>query len=183
MQPTENVQELMVETSNLRADRGFVGGSLVTDVTRAGTNDWHGGAYEFYSGNVLRTRSFFNTTNNPDPRFVHNQMGANFGGPIMKDKTFIFGSWEGTFDNGAMTQLRTVPTAQAIAGNFSGVPGLTIYNANSGTNGVGRTVYAGGLIPANQINPTAAAFASFFPAPNQPGLVNNLGATSPSGSS
>jgi len=179
VQPTENVQELMVETSNLRADRGFAAGALVTDVTRAGTNDWHGGLYEFYSGNILRTRNPFNTANNPDPRFAHNNMGANFGGPIVRDRTFFFGSWEGLFDNGSLTQVSTVPTAQAMGGNFGAIPGLTLYNPTTGINGAGRTVYAGGIIPANQINRTAAAFASFFPAANQAGFTNNLVSNSP----
>jgi len=174
VQPVENVQELVIETSNLRPNKGFAAGALVTDITRAGTNDWHGGLYEFYSGNILRSRNVFNTANNPTPRFVHNQLGGNFGGAIVRDRTFFFGSYDGNFDNGSMTQLSTVPTAQALTGNLSGIPGLTIYNPNTGTNGVGRTAFAGGIIPVAQINRTAAAIAGLFPAANQPGFVNNL---------
>jgi hypothetical protein len=175
VQPMESIHQLNMVTASMPAERGFVAGGLFDSFIRPGTNSWHGDLFEFYSGNILRTRTPFNIPSNPDPRFVYNQMGATFGGPIARDKTFFFGSYEGTFQNGSMTEMSTVPTAAMLGGNFSAVPGLTLYQPTTGTAaGSGRTPFAGGIIPASRINPTAAAIASFFPAPNQPGVSDNL---------
>lgn len=172
--PEETVQQLNIITANETADKGFTGGALYTAVTPGGTNDFHGSLYEFYSGDFLRTRNPFNTNGNPDPRFVYNQFGASAGGPIVRDQTFIFGSYEGTYQNGANTLITTVPTAQALTGNFNGIPGLVVYNPNSGINGANRVPFANNNIPGSLINPTARTIAGFFPAANMPGFFNNF---------
>ena len=173
VQPDESIQQLNIVSANPTVESGFAAGTFYTPVTRGGTNDWHGSLFEFYNGNILNTRSFFNTAGNPDARFVYNQMGATVGGAIVPDKTFIFGSYEGTFANGGLTQLATVPTLQAGAGNFSAIPGLTVYNPATGR------PYAGNIIPSSQINPTAAAITGLLPLPNQPGLVDNYVSNTP----
>jgi hypothetical protein len=177
--PAEAIQQKNVSTASLTAEKGYTGGAWVTDVTRPGTNDWHGSLFEIYSGNFLATRNFLNSSANGDPKFNSNQFGGTVGGPVVRDKTFFFGSYEGTYQRGGMTQLLTVPTAQFIGGNFSGLPGFTLFNPNSGVNGVNRTAFTNTTIPADQINPTAAAIAGFFPAPNLPGFVNNYVANVP----
>jgi hypothetical protein len=175
VQPIESVQTLQVETASLRAERGYAGGGVFTSVTRPGASDWHGTLFAFHSNNRLRTRNYFNTPGHPDPRFVYNQFGATLGGPIVEDKTFLFGSYEGTYQNGGMTQVNTVPTAGMIAGNFGAVPGLALYQPNTGTAaGLNRTPFPGNIIPANRLNPTAAALARLLPAANLPGFANNL---------
>ena len=173
--PEEAIEQTQISTASLPAQKGFVGGGLMNDLTRPGTNDWHGSLFEFYSGNILRTRNFFNVPNNPDPRFVYNQMGGTFGGHIIKDKAFVFGSYEGTFANGSNTTLSTVPTPAMITGDFSAVPGLALFNPNTGLpTGAFRTPFAGNVITPGLINPTSAVIASLIPAPNQPGFTNNL---------
>jgi hypothetical protein len=175
VQPMESIQQLNIETASLPAERGFVGGGLMNSLARPGANNWHGSLFEFYSGNILRTRNFFNVAGNPDPRFVYNQAGATFGGPIAKDRTFFFGSYEGTFQNGATTEVTTVPTAAMIAGNFSAVPGLTLYQPTTGAaTGFGRSPFTGNIIPTARLNPTATAIARLFPAPNLAGFSDNL---------
>ena len=84
VQPIESVQQLNLETASLPAERGFTGGGLFNSITRPGTNDWHGSLFEFYSSHILRARNFFNVAQNPNPRFVYNQFGATFGGPLVK---------------------------------------------------------------------------------------------------
>jgi hypothetical protein len=173
--PEEAIQQTQIQTATLPAQRGFTSSGAINDITRPGTNDWHGSLFEFYSGNIIRTRGFFNTPNNPDPRFVYNQMGGTFGGHIIRDKAFVFGSYEGTYANGSNTTLSTVPTPAMVGGDFSAVPGLTLFNPNTGTaTGALRTPFIGNVIPGGLINPTSAAIARFIPAPNQPGFVNNL---------
>ncbi|HLI86868.1 MAG TPA: TonB-dependent receptor [Bryobacteraceae bacterium] len=173
--PTDMIQQFNVSTANLQMDKGFTGGTYAVDNSRGGTNTLHGDLFEFYSGNPLRTRSFFDTVDTNSPRFVYNQFGATVGGPIVKDKIFFFGSYEGQFNSGYNTTISTVPVNGALTGDFSGIPGLTVYNPFTGNSlGTGRTAFAGGVIPAGDLNPTSLAIASFIPAPNAPGLVNNL---------
>src|SRR5439155_11370413 len=126
VQPTENVQQMHVATSTQTAEKGFNGGAVVNDVSRAGTNGFHGSLFEFFSGNQLRARSAFNIGGNPDARLTYNQFGGTIGGPIVRDKTFFFGSYEGTYNRGSNTQVSTVPIPQAITGNFSGIPGVVL---------------------------------------------------------
>lgn len=173
--PSEDVRQMDIETNNLTPNKGFVGGAAVTDLTSTGTNGFHGSLFEFNSGNWSRARDFFNNVpGSHNPRFVYNQFGGTFGGPIFPDKTFFFLSYEGTYQNGDNTQLTTVPTAGIAGGNFSALPDFTLYNPFTGTvTGTGRSTFAGNAIPSALINPTARAIASAFPAPNLPGFVNN----------
>ncbi|MBZ5585709.1 MAG: TonB-dependent receptor [Acidobacteriia bacterium] len=173
VQPEESLQELHIVTSNYREEKGFSGGAINDTMMRGGTNGWHGSLFEFHNDNDLNSRAFFNAASNPIPRYVYNQFGAAVGGAIVPDKTFFFGSYEGNYTRGDQTQVNTVPTTQALSGNFSGIPGLQLYYPNTGINGFGRTPISGNLIPASQINTTAAAIARYFPAPNQPGFFNN----------
>jgi Carboxypeptidase regulatory-like domain/TonB dependent receptor len=178
--PEEMIQQFNISTANLTMDKGFTGGAYVVDNSRGGTNAIHGDAFEFYSGNPLRTRSYFDTINSSAPLFVYNQFGVAVGGPIIKDKLFFFGSYEGNYDQGANTQLSTVPIPGALTGNLSSIPGLSLYNPFTGTaDGFGRAAFAGNIIPASMINPTAAAIASFIPSPNLPGLANNYLSNTP----
>src|SRR5579883_88787 len=175
VQPVDSMKQLDAETASFYLTHGFIGGSNDTSIMPSGTNAFHGDLFEFWSGNVLRTRNFFSTTGVPAPRFVYNQPGAAGGGAIVPDKTFIYGSYQGTFANGSQTQIGTVPTPAALSGDFSGIPGLTLFNPATGLpSGIGRTPFTGNVIPGFMINPTARAIASFFPTPNIPGaIVNN----------
>jgi hypothetical protein len=178
--PENMIQQFNVSTANLTMDKGFSGGAYAMDNSRGGTNAWHGEAFEFYSGNPLRTRSFFDTQSNSAPRFVYNQFGFATGGPIITDKLFFFGSYEGNYNTGSNTQISTVPAGPSFVGDFSGIPGVTVYNPFSGTpTGVGRTQFLGNTIPVGLLNPTSLAIASFIPAPNQPGFVNNYISNTP----
>ena len=85
---------------------------------RGGTNGWHGSLFEFHSNNNLRSRAYFNSPDNPIPRFVYNQFGAAVGGALVPDRTFIFGSYEGNYTRGSDTQMNTVPTSAALAGDL-----------------------------------------------------------------
>jgi len=173
--PEDAVQQMDVETNNLTTNKGFAGGAVVTSLTGSGTNGVHGSLFEFNSGDWSRTRDFFNNVaGNPNPRFVHNQFGATVGGPIVRDKTYFFASYEGTYQNGEDSQLSTVPTAAALNGDFSAIPGLTLYNPFTGTaTGAGRAAFPNNMIPASLLNPTALSIASAFPAANGPGLFDN----------
>lgn len=180
VQPVESLMNMHVVTSNAPASQGFGGGAQLFNLTRPGTNPWHGSLFEFHNNNNLNARSFFNVPGNPKPRFVYNQFGATVGGAVVPDKVFFFGSYEGAYQRGGRTQVATVPTPELRAGNFSGIPGVTIFNPFTGTAaGAGRMAFPNATIPSSLINRFSRTIVSALPLPNQPGLSNNLVANVP----
>jgi Carboxypeptidase regulatory-like domain len=107
--PEDSIQELSVE-SNFGAEYGRNAGAVVNIVTKSGGNDLHGSAFEDFRNAVLNARNFFNTTAQPKDAFRNNQFGGAIGGPIIKDKTFFYGSYEGQREGMAITSINTVPT-------------------------------------------------------------------------
>ena len=110
------IQEFSVLTSNYSAEYGKTSGGVINAVTRSGTNQYHGSVYEFLRNSALDARNYFDTTS---PPFKRNQFGADAGAPIRKDKTFIFGDYEGIRQSKAVTAFDTVPSVAARAGNLS----------------------------------------------------------------
>jgi hypothetical protein len=110
------VEQFTVLTSNYPAQHGRSSGGIIGASTRSGTNEIHGSVYEFFRNSVLDARNFFDTTK---PPFRRNQFGASLGGPIRKDRTFVFSDYEGLRSSLGTTQVDTVPSAAARAGNLS----------------------------------------------------------------
>src|SRR5258708_31405486 len=110
------VEQFSVLTSNYPAQHGRSSRGIIAASTRSGTSDIHGSVYEFFRNRVLDARHFFDTRK---PPFRRNQFGASLGGPIQKDRTFIFGDYEGLRSSLGVTQVDTVPSAAARAGNLS----------------------------------------------------------------
>ena len=111
------IQEFSVLTSNYSAEYGKTSGGVLNAITRSGTNQLHGSAYEFVRNSALDARNFFDGSKIPP--FRRNQFGASAGGPIRKDRTFIFGDYEGIRQSKGVTQVDTVPSHEARAGNLS----------------------------------------------------------------
>src|SRR6266852_3911242 len=107
------VEQFSVLTSNYPAQHGRSSGGIIGASTRSGTSEFHGSVYEFFRNSVLDARNFFDTKK---PPFRRNQFGASLGGPIIKDRTFIFGDYEGLRSSLGVTQVDTVPSAAARAG-------------------------------------------------------------------
>src|SRR5438309_10733699 len=110
------VEQFSVLTSNYPAQHGRSSGGIIGASTRSGTREFHGSVYEFFRNSALDARNFFDTKK---PPFRRNQFGASLGGPIIKDRTFIFGDYEGLRSSLGVTQVDTVPSAAALAGNLS----------------------------------------------------------------
>jgi hypothetical protein len=123
VQPSpDSIEEFRVITNNFDAEYGRNSGAVVNVVTKSGTNDLHGSFYEFFRNDVLNAHQFsFSPTPIPKTPFKQNQFGGTLGGPIKKDKTFIFGSYEGRrIVNGEVSQPVPVPTAAEVKnGDFS----------------------------------------------------------------
>ena len=114
--PEDSIQELNVLT-NFEAEYGRNSGAVVSIVTRSGTNQLHGSAFEDFRNSVLNARNFFNAVGQPKDAFRNNQFGGSVGGPIVKDKTFFYASYEGQREGMAITSINNVPTLN------DGVPG------------------------------------------------------------
>jgi hypothetical protein len=114
--PTDALAEVPV-TGSPEAEFGRSSGATVNIVTKSGSNQIHGSAFEYYRDGAMGARNFFNTTDQPKNSFTNHQFGGSVGGPIVKDKSFWFASYEGQRENGGLPQLGTVPTLADIAAN------------------------------------------------------------------
>src|ERR1700682_3380967 len=161
------IQEFSVLTGGFSAEYGKAAGGVVNAITKSGTNAFHGDVYEFLRNSALDARDYFTRSANvPRPDFKRNQFGASAGGPIIKDKTFIFGDYEGLRQVKGISSDITVATLPARMGILAGVAGT---NHPAGT----ACTTAGGdagtwLDPLASVcvsNQTTREFA-MFPAPN-----------------
>src|SRR5712672_4070594 len=113
---SDAVEQFSVLTSNYPAQVGRSSGGIIGASTRTGTNNFHGDAFEYIRNSAFDARNFFDTAK---PPFRRNQFGGSAGGPIWKDRTFIFGDYEGLRQSQGVTQVNTVPSAAARTGNLS----------------------------------------------------------------
>jgi len=121
----DSIEEFKVISNAFDAEYGRNSGAVVNVVTKSGTNEIHGSFYEFFRNDALNTHPF-TFTPSPKPAFKQNQFGGTLGGPIKKDKTFFFASYEGRrIVQGIVSQPVTVPTASEVGGDFSGGGGAT----------------------------------------------------------
>ena len=108
-QPSINtVSEFKVDNSTFSAEYGRNSGAIVNIATRSGTNELHGEAFEFFRNDALDSRNYFNTPPAQKSPFNRNQFGVNLGGPILRNRTFFFGSYEGTRQRRVSTSTRRV---------------------------------------------------------------------------
>ena len=122
--PVDAMQEFRVISNNYSAEYGHSTGGIVTMSTRSGTNEYHGSLFESLQNNDLNARNFFAQTR---PPVRLNQFGGSLGGPIQKDKTHFFVTWEQTRQLSSDTVTSTVPTMLNRAGDFSDIAN-TIYD-------------------------------------------------------
>ncbi len=147
----DSIDEFRVISNSFDAEYGRNSGAVVNVVTKSGTNDIHGSFYEFLRNDVLNTHPF-SFSPSPKPAFKQNQFGGTMGGPIKKDKTFFFASYEGRrIVQGIVSQPVTVPTAAQVGGDFSGGTTFTGSLTDATVAGLlqGRCG-SGSSLPANQ---------------------------------
>src|SRR5262245_48971443 len=178
--PAEAIQQFSVSTSNYDAEFGRAVGAVVNVTTRPGTNEFHGSLYEFHNNSAFKARNYFNLTRGADgkihvPNAIKNQFGGTFGGPVIKNRTFFFGDYQGQYQRiGRTPMIQTVPTEALRNGDFSALlPGAIIWDPASNADPTKRTPFDGNKIPANRISPVAQNIMKFLPLPNLPGLGNN----------
>lgn len=164
----EDVSEVHIITDAFSAEFGTVGGAVVNIVTKGGTNQIHGSLFEFNTTAALAARNVFNQAPQPKPGLVNNDFGGTVGGPIRKNKTFFFFSYEGRRNDSRSEATSTTAQPAWLTGDFSGVPGLQLYDPNTGnlSTGAGRSPFPNNVIPTNRISPVTQKLLSYIPAPN-----------------
>jgi len=118
----DSIQEFNVQTHNNTAEFGKYTGGVINMSTKSGTNAFHGTAYEYLRNTVLNANTFFAKRNDSGKQAWHqNQFGGNIGGPLMRDKLFFFGDYQGYRQTNGQLVLVTVPTAAELTGDFTGL--------------------------------------------------------------
>jgi hypothetical protein len=169
-----SIQQMNLTTANYDVSQVRTGGSFVDPITRAGTNAMHGQIFEYHTNNGLRARDYFNPSPLPQPPSPVNLFGASVTAPIIRNRMFISLTDEEDRRRSANEVFSTVPTAPFTTGDFSSLPGVTIYNPFSGAvNGAGRTPFVNNTIPRIFLDPTALLLLQALPAPNVSGVENN----------
>jgi hypothetical protein len=195
--PPDAIQEFRIEENSMSAEFGR-GGAAVNVALKSGTNELHGGLYEFLRNEKFDARNFFDANRAP---FRRNQFGGFLGGPIRKEKTFIFGDYQGFRRREGVTNIATVPTATERMGDFRDrltgttfspcpIPGLgdptfdtgAIFDPNSTRNftcsdgtviplrdQIVSSTSPPNVIPTTRIDKVGQNIANFYPIPNRPG--------------
>lgn len=181
----DELQEFRIQTNTFSPQFGWSMGNVVNAVTKSGTRSFHGDAFEFLRNNNLDANNFFNNLNGlTRPQFKRNQFGVAAGGPLyipklykQRDKTFLFGIYEGLRQQTPTTLVTTVPTVLQRQGNFSqtfnqdGTP-VNIYNpfTTQLVNGqYVRSPFAGNVIPPSMFDAVGQKLLQYYPQPNRPG--------------
>jgi hypothetical protein len=176
----ESIGESKITSQNYDAEFGQATAGVVSVQTKSGTNAFHGSAFEFHQTDGLQARDPFSQPDRPDPvtgrvlpETKRDQFGGSLGGPIVKDRFFFFGDYQGwRYTDGGSQQL-TVPTVRARTGDLSEY-GIDIFDPATG-DPANRTQFPGNVIPADRLSPQALAILQLLPMPNNgSGTINNF---------
>src|SRR5689334_2485267 len=170
----DSIQEFRVERNSFRAEFGQTQGAVVNLITKGGSNDFHGSAFEFFRNDALNANSFFlNRAGQPKAQLEYNNFGGNFSGPIIKNRVFFFWSEEWRREKRGTVLSSRVPTAAEKTGDFSGPLTGPLPHFPGGVCNPGVDVsgcFPGNKIPTNLLSPAGLAFVKLFPNPTGPGV-------------
>lgn len=170
---TEALRELKVLTASYSAEYGRTAGGFVNAVVKSGTNEYHGGAYEYFRHEELNANNFFNNLRGVErPADRLHLFGASFSGPLRfpgvqkgEDRAFFFVGYEGRRPEDPRSPISSIPDAAFRAGDFSASP-VRVIDPDT------RQPFPGNRIPANRIDPAAAKIMGQLPLPNAPGIFD-----------
>src|SRR5947209_879225 len=186
--PTDAVAEVKLLANSASAEFGASAGGVVMTTTKSGTNLVHGSVYENYRNDAMDAAGFFAPVDSSGKRIApelrYNVYGGTIGGPVKKNKTFFFFSYEGQHLRSGTTLTLTVPTLLQRQGDVSqtfNASGslINIFDPSTTTIVSGRAIrtpFPGNVIPRSAIDPVAAAVLNFIPSPNQ-APINVAGAS------
>ena len=168
--PVDAIGEFKLQTNSFGAEFGRAGGAVLNASLKTGTNQFHGDVWEFVRNDKFDAADFFqNAANEPKGEFRRNQFGGTIGGPIIKNKLFFFGDYEGTRVRQATPWIATVPTATEVSSGYTDFRDLvTGQTGTAGTDLLGRTFPLGSImdpattrpVTAGQIDPVSGIMAT-----------------------
>jgi hypothetical protein len=168
------VQEFKIVTNAYSAEYGRSMGGVVTLTTKSGSNEFHGTLFEFLRNEKMDAKNFFVPAAAKKPQFRRNQYGFAAGGPVIKNRMFLFGDGEWTKIRESATSVNTLPSLVERTGDFSGnatrIFDPATYSAASGT----RQPFPNNIIPASQIDPVSARVRTLYPAPQIAATTRNF---------
>ena len=162
------IREFEMLTSTYDASFGRNPGAQVNVVLKSGSNEFHGGVYEFFRNGALAGRNYFAPRDEPAPQYQRNQFGFSLGGPVVKNRTFFFADYEGTRAREGITRVTNVPTLRERMGDFSNSllpPPVDPFTGQP---------FPGGVIPPERINAIGRRIANLYPEPNRSAPFQNF---------
>lgn len=175
--PPDAIAEFRVQTNAMSAEFGRSAGGAINVTIKSGTNQFHGNLFQFVRNDAFDANDFFNS-GRQKPSFRQNQFGGTFGGPIIRERTFFFGDYQGTRVRRGRSEVVTVPVAQQRGGDFSS-DNFRVFDPLTSRPGPGgafiRDQFPDNMIPANRISPVAAKVVALYPQPKIAGArINNF---------
>lgn len=169
----DSIQEFRVETNSPPAEFGRFNGGVINLTTRSGTNTLHGTLFDYVRHDALNARNYFQSTSATKPTYRRQQAGGTVGGPLVRSRAFVYADYQEQRQGIGRTVISTVPTRLQRSGVFTEpvagrVP--TIYDPATGSE---RLAFDDNTIPADRIDPVAAALLLRYPLPTTPGTSNN----------
>ena len=166
--PVDAILEFEVLTNAYDASFGRNVGAQVNAALKSGTNRWRGTAYEFFRNAALDARNFFAPAGEAKPQYQRNQFGVSLGGPLSRNRTFVFGIYEGRTAREGITRITNVPTVAERNGDFSESlfpPPVDPFTGQP---------FPGGVIPEQRLDPIGRAIAALYPEPNRASPFQNF---------
>jgi hypothetical protein len=176
------VTEIQVQTGSTSAEYGSYLGVHINVVTKSGTNNPHGALFEFYQGEELDSRGYFENRALPKNPRKRNQFGFQVDGPLVipklydgRNKTFFMAAYEGVRAEALSSPFNSVPTTLMRQGNFSEITStqIRIPGTGAGTS-IPAQFFPGNVIPQSMLSPVALALLNYYPPTNLSGISNNL---------
>jgi hypothetical protein len=156
----DTIKEFKIESNNAKAEHE--GAAAISIITKSGSNEFHGSLFEFNRNSMFGATEFFaNAAGLGRPPYNRNEFGASAGGPVIRHKTFFFGSYEGLRERTQRTRSFAYPTPEMRAGDFSRFTAAI-------RDGLTGTTLPGNIIPASRLDPRALTIQKYQPLPNLP---------------
>jgi hypothetical protein len=170
----EAISEFNIQKTSYAPEFGGKSGAVINVVTKSGSNELHGSLFEFVRNDVFDAKNYFDSQAAAIPPFHQNQFGGSVGGPVMRNRTFYFATYEGQRLRKSLTRTFSVSTDAMRLGDFAGLPEL--YDPNNASDGV-RQPFPGNRIPLGSLDSVSAAILANVPHANLPGIAQNLRAS------
>jgi hypothetical protein len=166
----DSLQEMKITTNSYDAEFGQVAGAIFQASTKSGTNNFHGSAFEYLQNDKFFARNPWTQSTSDVAPWRWNQFGGSVGGPIVKDKLFFFGDYQGLRSRNGSTIVMGLPSPDMRRGDFSAVSSIyPIFDPLTGdADGRGRTQFPNNVIPTSRLDPVTQKLVAMLPDPNTP---------------